>query len=557
MKRIVTSLFLFLFLSSQASENSFYWIGGTGNWNDLNHWVTESGGPVHPVVLPGSADDVFFDANSFNETGQVVTLTAGAICRNMNWTGVTYCPTLEFAGSSAYAVGIYGSLTLVNGMNVTYPFTSVKWEFRSVSPGNTVTTGGKEMRDVVFGGPGGEWTLQDNLNAGAAVSVSAGTLNTSNADIFTSIFNANAGVINMGTSEINCSLWLASITGAVTLNPGTSFIKTGEIISARLHYYNVMIIGGVGTVDVSLSYDSFNDLVINTSNTTSLMGSLGHPGSGAIYVSSNFIIKGPAKTVFWDPTVGITVGKSFGILPSTGNTIIFQSQAYSPVMISSGSASCLGNAIIRGIAPAGGPFYLYNSTLEGFNPGNWVVTYTPCNLILPVRLLSFELTCTSGNILFTWKTASEINSSHFEIQKQVTTGWTGIGTVAASGESQSERIYHFQSGEEVGIFRLASVDRDGKMSYSAIKTIQCGQNANIVIAPNPIRHILELRIKSNKNEPMQLQIINVMGQIVRKEQVVVVTGINLFKLDLTPIVSGVYILNVQSKGIKIPFVKEL
>lgn len=558
MKRIVSSLFLFLFLSSQAPANSFFWIGGTGNWNDINHWATESGGSVHPVAIPGSTDDVFFDANSFTETDQVVTLTGEAICRNMNWTGVVHNPTLEFAGSSAYALGIYGSLILVNGMNVNYTFTSVKWEFRSASPGNTISTEGKVMRNVDFVGPGGEWTLQDNLGVNGTVNVSAGTLNTNNANILTGIFNANAGVINMGSSEINCSLWTASTTGAVTLNPGTSVIKASEMISARQHYNNVIINGSNPPVDISLSYDNFNNLTISTPCTTSIMGSLGHFGSGGIYVSNNLIINGPAKTVFWDPTVGVTVGKSFGILPSPGNTIIFQSHVTNvPVMISSVSTSCLSYAIIRGIAPAGGPFYLYSSTLEGFNPGNWVVTYTPCNVMLPVRLLSFELTCTSGNILFTWKTATEINSSHFEVQKQVSAGWVIIGTVKASGESQSERTYHFQSAGQDGIYRLASVDRDGKMSYSAIKSIQCGQQQNIMITPNPVNRMLGVRIKSNKNEQMLLQIINSMGQVVRKVQIVVVPGSNQFAFDLASIPSGVYMLHVQSKGVKLPFVKAL
>ncbi len=49
---------------------SYYWIGGSGSWEDVSHWSLTSGGT--PVgSLPDSDNRVIFDENSFSETGSV------------------------------------------------------------------------------------------------------------------------------------------------------------------------------------------------------------------------------------------------------------------------------------------------------------------------------------------------------------------------------------------------------------------------------------------------------------------------------------------------------
>ena len=70
-------------------KNTFYWVGGTGNWSDYtHHWATTSGGSQFHEALPNVYDDVIFDENSFSSSAEVVLDLYNAYCGNMDWSSV-------------------------------------------------------------------------------------------------------------------------------------------------------------------------------------------------------------------------------------------------------------------------------------------------------------------------------------------------------------------------------------------------------------------------------------------------------------------------------------
>ena len=104
---------------------------------------------------------------------------------------------------------------------------------------------------------------------------------------------------------------------------------------------------------------------------------------------------------------------------------------------------------------------------------------------LPVELVSFTAKKKDNkDVIAEWKTASEQNTSHFEIE--VAKGnndyqnrqFVKIGEVASPGNSNAERIYRFTDTEigKTGVryYRLKIVDRDNTFVYSPV-TASCFQ----------------------------------------------------------------------------------
>lgn len=56
-------LFIILFITSVLSAQTLYWVGGSGNFNDIHHWSLTSGG-VASNIAPNPSSDLIFDNNS-------------------------------------------------------------------------------------------------------------------------------------------------------------------------------------------------------------------------------------------------------------------------------------------------------------------------------------------------------------------------------------------------------------------------------------------------------------------------------------------------------------
>src|SRR5690606_29875697 len=110
------SLLFSLFNNNFSFAQDYYWVGGSGNWSDINHWATTSGGTTIHAVVPGPYNNVIFDANSGFTTGDnTVTLDVTANCHDMTWVGAQATPVIT--GGETNPLNVYGSMTLQSGMN--------------------------------------------------------------------------------------------------------------------------------------------------------------------------------------------------------------------------------------------------------------------------------------------------------------------------------------------------------------------------------------------------------------------------------------------------------
>ncbi len=115
----------------------------------------------------------------------------------------------------------------------------------------------------------------------------------------------------------------------------------------------------------------------------------------------------------------------------------------------------------------------------------------PLNGVQPILLLDFTATKQASTVQLDWKTSSEINSDHFEVEwSKDGSSWTNIGNVAAAGNSSTTKSYGLLHSNPVlngvNYYRLKQVDVGGMSKYSDIKIVTFGGKTGIKILPNPV-----------------------------------------------------------------------
>jgi hypothetical protein len=224
---IITILLILTNLISKSAD--FYWVNGTGNWSDYaNHWATSTGGSIFHVQPPQPTDDVYFDANSFTSTGQIVSLDlVYEFCRNLSWENTP--SGSDISGTSATnEIHIYGSINI--GINTNLNFSGT-FSFESATTGNTINIDDTLLNTLKFNSPSGEWTLTAPLAMkgyqnwstpeGGAIFLSAGTLNTGNYPVTLTQFISNNGNADRTLITGNSTIKLKSSTYLSTIAPAT------------------------------------------------------------------------------------------------------------------------------------------------------------------------------------------------------------------------------------------------------------------------------------------------------------------------------------------------
>lgn len=198
--------FFSILLSLPLHAVDYYWVGGAGNWSDISHWATSSGGTITHNITPTAEDNVIFDENSFTGPDQVVTLNlANAFCLDMDWAGVTNNPTLVCENGNT--LNVHGSLRLVVDMTVDF---RGKVNFLSEAPDNEIDMAGHSLNGaVLFEGAGGDWKLLSAFSVSGDVRLVDGMLNTRN-------------------QAIDCGNLTVEISGQGTLQLGTSSVTVGK-----------------------------------------------------------------------------------------------------------------------------------------------------------------------------------------------------------------------------------------------------------------------------------------------------------------------------------------
>jgi hypothetical protein len=270
-----------------------FWVGGTGNWDasTTTNWSATTGGAGGQSV-PGSADDVTFDASS---GGGTVTLTTS--------------PTVK-----SFTGGAHTGTFNLNGNN----FTSAT--FKSSGAGvRTITFGSGTVTITDVGGTVFDMGTSTNLT----VNVSSGTIKFQPS----AALNANIGVAFPAESVVNAGggmVWPNVVIDGTNTGSNPGFLRFSAA-SGPLHITNLtlanhapfLILNNNGAVSNMTIGTSFS--CPSTQNTSSGLGGFG--ANETVTLPNSTVLNYLAISGITFSGTSLTATNSFDLGGNTGITI--------------------------------------------------------------------------------------------------------------------------------------------------------------------------------------------------------------------------------------------
>ncbi|WP_299818271.1 IPT/TIG domain-containing protein [uncultured Pontibacter sp.] len=177
----------------------------------------------------------------------------------------------------------------------------------------------------------------------------------------------------------------------------------------------------------------------------------------------------------------------------------------------------------------------------------------------PVELTSFTAKTKGKAVLLEWRTATETDNSHFDVE--VAEGTMGNFMKVASVKSKAGNsavalnynyTHRYNGNETTLYYRLKQVDVDGTFEYSKVVSVELNatqQPMQLLVAPNPLSRDSKLILTSNVSEKAALKLHAIDGKQVISTGVVILKGYNEISLPFyDKLQSGMYILTVELEG---------
>ncbi|NET32486.1 MAG: gliding motility-associated C-terminal domain-containing protein [Cyanothece sp. SIO1E1] len=386
----VMMLFIALYAPLTSSAADYYWIGGAGNWSDISHWATSSGGVLTHPQVPTAADDVYFDANSFTGPNQVVVINNENIfLRNMDWTGAIGAPQL--IGDAAKVMNIHGSLNLIPDMQFSF---EGQIRFRSAQPQTPINSAQHPLGNSIFFNGTGGWVMEESIVVDSLIQLENGRLNTNGQAIDAGYFYVdiqNSGELLLGNSKITLTgsniyqqigddffayfvLQIKAHDQPFDIDPGNSLIEinssdaTAEIqVNRTLQLHDVLFSNDNGSAFWTQFYEApinLNTLTFN--NSANIWGNLGGQelilAPGKFYqFAGGYFYPFEQITAIGNCQANITIqGNETG----EGSTANFQSNAQN---------ISLDYVNLKNITATGSASFLANNSVDLGNNTGWTI----------------------------------------------------------------------------------------------------------------------------------------------------------------------------------------
>ena len=459
----------------------------------------------------------------------------------------------------------YDNVVINNTINYTGSITSVSSTSIVINNGGTL--------HVTANFTTGNWGAPlVNIDSGGTLTVD-GALNISGSDSFNNSGTLNAGSFTLssaGGSDVTNS-GIVNVTNDLTFNVARNFYSTAGSInvggkitlgssSSYFHISNTpIIVSGDFNVNGSASLASIGpslNIGGNWNNTGAVATSL----NATLNVAGNLYNTGSSSLVFNGATI---IG---GLVTGTGATTITANSTFqiTGALALSGSAYLDGTGIVSwgsfstdgsgsAIVCVNGTRYDTDPISQATEPVTHSIDLSFCAELLPVLLTYFEAKKNMDEIVLQWQTASEINSNYFVVERSKDgVSFETVGWLASAGTSN--KILNYQLVDQNPIlgqsyYRLKQFDFDG--AFEIFKVVEIDfkdENSRIQFAvyPTIVDENVTFSFISMEDRMYSLEIINDMGNIIKKTGIAATKGLNNFSSSLLEYSSGCYFARISS-----------
>jgi hypothetical protein len=161
--------------------------------------------------------------------------------------------------------------------------------------------------------------------------------------------------------------------------------------------------------------------------------------------------------------------------------------------------------------------YSYADVTTG-NAPNGFSNVPPASL--PVTFQSFVVNRQGANIQLTWTTSEEVNNEYYAVERSTDArSWKQMAIVMGAGTTTLVTRYSYTDKNvtnAVVYYRIRQTDMNGKVHYSAIRTVRNDSQAACNIYASSKQTIV-VDLNSDVKENLNVQVVSMNGQIIKRQ----------------------------------------
>jgi len=135
---------------------------------------------------------------------------------------------------------------------------------------------------------------------------------------------------------------------------------------------------------------------------------------------------------------------------------------------------------------------------------------------VPMKFLTLTANRETEDVRVQWRTAEELNVSHYDIQRSIDgRNFEAVGSAAAHNGAQQAYIHLDRKAPASRLYyRVRSVDLDGSVSYSIIVSVSAlEENGGLILAGNPVKGVIRLTATGTAGGTYSYLLVNAVGQV--------------------------------------------